>query len=286
MNTAPHFSPFAICCQGRLVTFERPVIMGILNVTPDSFYDGGRYQADEQIVQQGRRLLADGADILDVGVVSTRPGAQMLAPAEEAEKLARVVRLLRSELPPATLISADTAYALPARKAVEAGADIINDVSGGRFDGQMFDAVAEMQVPYVLMHSKGTPATMQSPEFTRYGDIIGEMAFYFSERLEKLFRLGVKDVILDPGFGFAKTLEQNYEVLHRLSELVQLFPQQPMLAALSNKSMIKQRTDDTESGTALLNAIAFLHGARLFRVHTPKPTINALRLLSPTHSKC
>lgn len=282
MNTAPHFSPFSIYCQGRLVTFDHPAIMGIVNVTPDSFYDGGRYCTDEQIVARARRLLADGADILDIGAVSARPGAQLLAPGEEAAKLSGVVRLLRSELPRETLISVDTAYSLPARKAVEAGADIINDISGGRFDEQMLPAVAEMQVPYVLMHSKGIPATMQHPEFTQYGDIIGDMALYFSQRLEQLYRLGAKDVILDPGFGFAKTLEQNHELLHRLSELVSLFPQQPLLTALSNKSMIKQRIDDTEAGTALLDAIAYLHGSRLFRVHTPRPTLDALRLLTLT----
>lgn len=280
MNTAPHFSPFTLCIQGRLVTFEHPAIMGILNVTSDSFYDGGRYLTEEQIVQQGRQLLADGADILDVGVVSTRPGAQPLAPDDEAAKLSSVVRLLRSELPRETLISVDTAYSHPARKAFEAGADIINDISGGRFDEQMFDTVAEMQTPYVLMHSKGTPATMQNPEFTCYNDLIGDLAFYFSERLERLYRLGVKDVIIDPGFCFAKTLEQNHELLHRLSELIDLFPRQPLLTALSNKSMIKQRIDDTEAGTALLNSIAYLHGSRLFRVHTPRPTLDALRLLT------
>lgn len=284
-------TPFTLCCRGRLITYSRPVLMGILNVTPDSFYDGGRYLTDEQIVTHARQLLADGADIIDVGVVSSRPGAQLLSPDDEAAKLAPVVALLRQHLPTDTVISVDTCYSLPARQAVEAGADIVNDISGGQFDSQMFPTVADLQVPYILMHTKGTPDTMQRPENTQYKDIVDDLVRYFSEKLDTLLRLGVKDIILDPGFGFAKTVDQNHELLNRLDEIVELFPDRPLLAALSNKSMISKRlthlpplTTDlpaTEIGTVALNAIALDRGARLLRVHTPALSRIVTSLLNP-----
>lgn len=285
---------FTLCCRGRLVTFERPAILGILNVTEDSFYDGGRYTTPEAIVAQARNLLSQGADIIDVGAVSSRPGAQLLSPKEEAARLEPVVRMLRKELGDEALLSVDTCFSLPAAKAVEAGADIVNDISGGQFDPQMFSTVAALQVPYILMHTKGRPDTMQNPENTRYDDIIGDLTLYFSEKLDSLLRLGVKDIILDPGFGFAKTVEQNYELLDRLDELVDLFPERPLLAALSNKSMISKRLGGlsaeapaacgglppTEYGTLVLNAIALDRGARLLRVHTPYPSRVAISLIT------
>ena len=283
------FHSFTLCCRGRLVTFDRPAVLGILNVTTDSFYDGGRYTTPEAIVAQARSLLSQGADIIDIGVVSSRPGAQFLSPEAEADKLAPVVTLLRKELPEETLLSVDTCFSLPAAKAVEAGADIVNDISGGQFDPQMFPTVAALQVPYILMHTRGTPDTMQFPENTSYDNIIADLALYFSEKLDSLLRLGVKDIILDPGFGFAKTVEQNYELLDRLDELIALFPERPMLVALSNKSMISKRlgafqstTDGlppTEYGTLALNAIALDRGARLLRVHTPYPTRIATHIM-------
>lgn len=282
------FHTFTLCCRGRLVTFDRPAILGILNVTEDSFYDGGRYTTPETIVAQARNLLAQGADIIDIGAVSSRPGAKLLPPDEEAAKLAPIVRLLRQELGEEALLSVDTCYSLPAAKAVEAGADIVNDISGGQFDPRMFPTVADLQVPYILMHTKGTPATMQNPENTQYDDIIGDLAYYFSQKLDALLRLGVKDIVLDPGFGFAKTVEQNYELLDRLGELIGLFPERPMLVALSNKSMISKRLggveaadgglNPTEFGTLALNAIALDRGASLLRVHTPYPTRIAIEV--------
>lgn len=287
------FHSFTLCCRGRLVSFDRPAILGILNVTDDSFYDGGRYRTPDQIVAQARNLLSQGADIIDIGVVSSRPGAKLLPPEAESAKLAPIVALLRKELPDGTLLSVDTCFSLPAAKAVEAGADIVNDISGGQFDPQMFPTVASLQVPYILMHTRGTPDTMQLPENTQYNDIVGDLALYFSEKLDSLLRLGVKDIILDPGFGFAKTVEQNYELLDRLNELVDLFPERPLLAALSNKSMISKRLagltaeapapgglPPTEFGTLALNAIALDRGARLLRVHTPYPSRLAITLNS------
>lgn len=295
MDSRLHFSPFSATLHGQRVSFQRPVVMGILNSTPDSFYDGGRYTSDEAVLAHARQLLADGADIIDLGVVSSRPGAQLLEPQEEADRLAPLVRLLRQELPTGTLISVDTCYSLPATKAVEAGADIINDISGGQFDPEMFAAVADLQVPYILMHTRGLPAVMQQAANTHYDDIVTDLTAYFSQKLDELYRLGVNDIWLDPGFGFAKTVDQNYELLLRLGELIDHFPDNPMLTALSNKSMITRRLaeaeanananlnadlnadlnantsplPDSELGTLALNTLALRAGTRLLRVHSP-----------------
>ena len=292
MNYPAHFSPFSLRCQRGAVTFQRPAVMGILNATADSFYDGGRYNNPDALLAHARELLQQGADILDLGVMSSRPGAAMLSPADEADKLAPLVAMLRAELPDA-LLSVDTCQSLPAARAVEAGADIINDISGGQLDPQMLPTVASLGVPYILMHMRGTPATMQLPENTHYDDIIDDLSRYYEQRLDLLSALGPDRIILDPGLGFAKTVEQNHELLHRLPELIARFPQYPMLVALSNKSMITRRlTDfadhcgpattplpDSELGTLVLNTVALIGGASLLRVHTPRPTRLAINLL-------
>ena len=273
------FSPFSIMVRGQLVTFARPAVMGILNITPDSFYDGGRYRDAVTMLAQARKLLADGADILDVGAASARPGAELPPPEVEAQRLDEAVRLIRSELPEA-IISVDTCYSIPARTAIEAGADIVNDISGGQFDEQMFQTIADMQVPYILMHNRGLPGVMQ--QMTGYDDIVGDLTRFFSQRLDNLYRLGVKDIWIDPGFGFAKTVEENYELLHRLDELTSLF-REPLLTALSRKSMIYKRLgttpDEALTGTVALDAIALEKGSRLLRVHDPKPAVETIRLL-------
>ncbi|MBQ6068490.1 MAG: dihydropteroate synthase [Bacteroidales bacterium] len=265
--------------------------MGILNVTPDSFYDGGRHTTPDAILAHARQLLDDGADIIDIGVVSSRPGAILLSPDEEAVRLVPVVTLLRRELPAGTLLSVDTCYSLPASKAVEAGADMVNDISGGQLDPQMFPTIASLQVPYVLMHMRGTPATMQLPANTQYGNIVEDLADYFTAKLSLLEHQGVREVFLDPGFGFAKTLEQNHHLLHHLHQLVQLFPQHPFLIALSNKSMITRRLPSlataaafpevpaSEWGTLVLNTVALQAGASILRVHSPRPACIAVDLL-------
>lgn len=292
MNYPIQFSPFTIQCLRRPATFQRPAVMGILNATPDSFYDGGRYNNPDALLAHARQLLADGADILDLGVMSSRPGADILPPDQEADKLASLVALLRSNLPDA-IISVDTCQSLPAARAVEAGADIVNDISGGQIDPQMLPTVASLRVPYILMHMRGTPSTMQLPENTRYHDIIDDLSAYFEEKINLLHSLGPNQIILDPGFGFAKTLDQNHELLHRLPQLIARFPQFPMLVALSNKSMITKRlvtfTDlcgpatpplpDSELGTLVLNTVALCGGASLLRVHTPRPARLAINLL-------
>ena len=253
--------------------------MGILNITADSFYDGGRYNSDEAMVRRAGELLDEGADIIDIGASSSRPGAMLLTPEAEAERLRHAVGLVRKELPQA-VISVDTCYSLPARAAVSAGADMVNDIGGGQLDAAMFDTVAELQVPYLMMHMRGTPQTMQ--QMTGYDDIIGELAHYFSERLDRLYRLGVKDVWLDPGFGFAKTMEENHELLRRIGELTGLF-REPMVAALSRKSMIYKKLDTTPEasleGTVALNALALDRGCRVVRVHDPRPAKETIKLI-------
>ncbi len=274
-----NYTPFTITVRGRLVTFQRPVVMGILNITPDSFYDGGRHNTPNGMLEHARRLLDEGADIIDIGAASSRPGAQLLPPEVEAQRLVDAVTLLRRELPE-TLLSVDTCYSLPARRAIEAGADIVNDISGGQFDDDMLRTVADLQAPYILMHNRALPAEMQ--QHTGYSDIIDDLTKYFSEKLDILYRMGVKDVWLDPGFGFAKTVEENHELLHRLDELTSLF-REPLLTALSRKSMIYKplgiTPDEALPGTIALDAIALLKGSRLLRVHDPKPALQTIQLL-------
>ena len=274
------FEPFSIETGGRLVEYRRPVVMGILNITADSFYDGGRYREPAAMLAHARQLLADGADIVDIGASSSRPGAQLIAPDVEAERLVSAIKLIRQEFPDA-ILSVDTCYSLPARRAIEAGADIINDISGGQFDDQMFPTVAALQVPYILMHNRALPSEMQ--QHTGYDDIIDDLTKYFSRHLDTLYRLGVKDVWIDPGFGFAKSVAENYELLRRLDELTTLF-REPLLTALSRKSMIYKplgvTPDEALNGTIALDAIALAKGSRLLRVHDPKPALETIQLLT------
>ena len=273
-------TPFTLTVRGRLVTFERPAVMGILNITPDSFYDGGRHNTPDAMLDHARWLLSEGADIIDIGAASSRPGAILPPPEDEAKLLSEAIKLIRSELPD-VILSVDTCYSLPARRAIEAGADIVNDISGGLFDPEMFHTVAALQVPYILMHNRALPTEMQ--QHTGYDDIIDDLTKYFSRHLDTLYRLGVKDVWLDPGFGFAKTVEENHELLHRLDELTTLF-REPLLAAISRKSMIYKplgiTPDDALPGTIALDTVALLKGSRILRVHDPKPARQTIELLN------
>lgn len=274
------FSPFTLRFGTRLVTFDRPAVMGILNATADSFYDGGRHLDASQWAAHALQMHEEGADIVDIGVVSTRPGAQLLSPEVEAERLVPVVKAVRAALPSA-LISVDTCYALPARVAVEAGADMVNDISGGAFDEKMFPTVAELQVPYVLMHNLGTPDHMQ--DNPQYDDIFQSVVSYFSEKLDRLRRMGVADVVIDPGFGFSKTLEHNYQLFSCLAQLRTLFPTTPLLVAISRKSMIYKllQTDPSGAltGTTALHAAALLAGAQMLRVHDVKAARQTIEVI-------
>ena len=277
------FQPFSITVHGQLVEYKRPVVMGILNVTADSFYDGGRHTAPEEMLTHARWLLSEGADIIDVGAVSTRPGAMLLPPDEEARRLRQAVTLLRAELSD-TVISVDTCYAMPARAAVEAGADIVNDISGGQFDADMYHTVSDLQVPYIMMHTRGTPDNMQ--QHTDYDDIVDDLVKYFSARIDELYTLGIKDLWLDPGFGFAKTVAQNHELLMRLDELTTLF-REPILVGMSRKSMIYKPLNITPeealNGTIALDTLALERGASIVRVHDPRPAVETIKLMFPEY---
>lgn len=276
------FKSFSLNIRQQLVTFNKPAILGILNITPDSFYDGGRYTQTEAILQHAHEIINQGADIIDIGAVSTRPGAQLLDPQEETNRLVPIIKLIRQEIPEA-IISVDTCYSLPAEESIKAGADIINDISGGQFDDKMLSTIAQLQVPYILMHTRGLPGQMQ--QNTSYTDIIHDLALYFSERLETLYRLGAKDIILDPGFGFAKTTEQNFEILRRFNELCVLF-KEPILSALSRKSMIYKTLGCTPNealnGTSVLNTLSLANGAKLLRVHDVAQAVEVVNLYQAT----
>lgn len=275
----PRTLPFSIVSRGRLHAFRRPAVAGILNVTPDSFYDGGRYGTADAIVQRAQEIVAQGADMIDIGAASSRPGAVLPPPEEEADRLAEAVRLVRGALPEA-LISVDTCYALPARKAVEAGADMVNDIGGGEVDPQMFATVAELQVPYILMH--GGKEHLAGAKRMADGDPVDEVVRFFSSRLDALYRMGVKDVWLDPGFGFAKDTEQNFALLDRLDELTELF-REPLYIGLSRKRMIYNTlgttADEAFNGTVALDALALDRGAAALRVHDVRPAVETVSLL-------
>jgi len=243
--------------------------MGILNVTPDSFYAGSRVQEEEQLLLLAQQMVKDGADILDIGGYSTRPGAEDISPAQEIERVVSAIKFIKQALPN-TLISIDTFRSSVATKAIEAGASLINDVSGGNLDPLMFETVAALKVPYILMHMRGTPQTMKS--LAQYANVVTEVYQELRAKLSQLHQLGVTDVIIDPGFGFAKTIEHNFSLLKNLSYFQALG--QPVLAGLSRKSMIYKTLDITPenalNGTTALHMIALQQGASLLRVHDVK----------------
>ncbi|MDR3006637.1 MAG: dihydropteroate synthase [Sphingobacterium sp.] len=259
----------SIRVDGNLMSFEKPVIMGILNVTPDSFYDGGDNTTVELAVEKARKLLLEGAQILDIGAYSSRPGAPLISSQEEMDRAIPPIRAIKAAFPEA-ILSIDTFRADVAASAVEAGVHIVNDVSGGTLDDDMFVTIAKYQVPYILMHMRGIPENMQ--EKTEYNDIVTDVATFLGERVAKLKSLGVKDIILDPGFGFAKTVEQNYELLYRVNELH--YFELPILGGISRKSMIYKKigitAQDALNGTTALNTLLLERGIQLLRVHDVK----------------
>lgn len=274
----------SINCKGKLLTFDRPKIMGILNITPNSFYDGGRHNEVSSALNQMEKLLLEGADILDIGAYSTQPKAPFVSEEEELNRMILFVKEAVKQFPEA-ILSIDTFRSEVAKQALTEGAHIINDVSGGKLDDKMFETVGEFQAPYILMHMKGTPQTMQ--QFTGYKDVVKEMMYYFSEQIQLAKQAGIKDVIVDPGFGFSKTLDQNYEVLSKL-ELFQLL-EVPVLSALSRKSMIYRFFDyspqEALNGTTVLNTISLIKGAQLLRVHDVKEAVECVKLYLKTYEK-
>ncbi|NJI75404.1 MULTISPECIES: dihydropteroate synthase [Sphingobacterium] len=257
----------SINLKGRIMTFDRPVIMGILNVTPDSFFDGGQNNKNiEQILIKTQALLDAGADIIDIGAYSSRPGATLITSQEELDRALPAVHAISNTFPDA-ILSIDTFRADVAAACVHAGVHMINDVSGGTIDPEMFPTVAKLQVPYILMHMRGIPENMQ--QLTAYQDIVTDVATFFGEKIATLRKLGVKDIILDPGYGFAKTIEQNYELLYRVDELH--YYGLPILGGISRKSMIYKKLGLTPqealNGTTVLNTLLLTKGVQLLRVH-------------------
>lgn len=265
--------------RGKLYSLCEPKIMGILNVTPDSFYAESRTSDEEHIAARVQQLMDDGADMIDIGGYSSRPGADDVSPKEEMNRLRRGLRVVR-RLYPEVPISVDTFRADVARMCVEEeGADIINDISGGMMDRQMFRTVARLGVPYILMHMQGTPDTMQ--QAPHYDNLRREVILYFAERIDRLCQMGAKDIIVDPGFGFGKTLEHNYELFHHLDDF-NLF-NLPLLVGISRKSMIYKLLGGTPqtslNGTTVLNTIALMKGAHILRVHDVKEAVEAKRIV-------
>lgn len=268
-----------INCKGSLVDLSTPKVMGILNCTPDSFFDGGKYKDESQLLQQAEKMLKDGADFIDVGAYSSKPNADFVTETEELNRMVPVVELLIKHFPD-VLISVDTFRAAVAKASIESGAAIVNDIAAGLLDDKMLETVGALKVPYIMMHMRGTPQTMT--KLTQYDDIIKEMLFYFSERINAARSHGIDDIIVDPGFGFAKTTEQNYEVLQKM-ELFQM-TELPILAGMSRKSMIYKLLGNTPqealNGTTVLNTIALTKGAKILRVHDVKEAVETIKIVS------
>lgn len=265
--------------SGRLVSLEKPLVMGIVNVTPDSFFAGSRIDGAKALGERLDTLVREGAALADLGAYSSRPGAEEVSPEEERRRLRPALQILRDEYPDLP-VSVDTFRSDVARMAVEEyGASMINDISGGGLDPAMYRTMSELQVPYILMHMKGDPQTMQQQ--ASYSDVTLEVIDYFAQRVGQLLELGVHDIILDPGFGFSKTTAQNYELLAQLGSLVEAFTQ-PLLVGVSRKSMIYRplgiSPEEALSGTTLLHALALERGAKILRVHDVRPAVEAVQL--------
>lgn len=263
---------------GKLLDLSTPQVMGILNVTPDSFFSGSRVLQIEDAYKKADKMLSEGASMLDIGGHSTRPGADAVSEEEELNRVLPVVEMLRKRFPEA-IISIDTFRASVARKSIEAGAHIINDIAGGNLDPLMFETVAELNVPYILMHSRGTPQTMK--ELNQYDDLVTDVLRELQTKIYQLRQLGVKDIVADMGFGFAKNADQNYVLLRELRAFEAL--EVPLLVGVSRKSMIWRKLDITPdqslNGTTALNTVAILNGANILRVHDVKEAIEVVKLV-------
>lgn len=268
-----------INCKGELIDLSTPRVMGIINITPDSFFSGSRAQTNSDILKKAERMLKEGATFLDLGAYSSRPGATDISEEEEINRLLPAIEVILKEFPEA-LLSLDTFRSKVARKGIEAGGAIINDISGGKLDVHMLQTVAELQVPYILMHMKGTPQNMKDQN--QYDDLLKDILFYFSERVNAARQLGINDIIVDPGFGFAKNIRQNFELLSK-AELLQML-ELPILIGLSRKSMIWKTLEieaaQALNGTSVLNTVALQKGAHILRVHDVKEAMECIKLTS------
>lgn len=270
--------------NGRLLDLSKPVVMGILNVTPDSFFDGGKYKTEKKVVKRAEEILEQGGTIIDIGAVSTQPGSEGISTKDEIERLLPAAKAVKRAFPDA-FVSIDTYRSWVALKVIEeCGPCIVNDVSGGNFDPHMFDTIGKLSVPYILMHMLGTPLKMQ--ENPSYDDIIRDISMFFTNQVKQLTKAGVKDVIIDPGFGFGKNLEHNYELLNRL-DAFKVF-QLPVMVGVSRKSMIYKLLGTTAdvalNGTSVVNTLALMGGADILRVHDVREAVEAVRILNMVRS--
>ncbi len=265
--------------KGRLISLERPLVMGILNVTPDSFYDGGKFLDKENALQQCTQMLEEGADIIDIGGMSTRPGSERISDNEELRRIIPIVELI-SKTHPDAIISLDTYHGKTAKEGLETGAHIINDVSGGSMDDSLFEVLEQYRPPYILTHIQGTPKDMQ--DNPHYDQLMVELIKYFSEKRRQLTKIGVNDIIIDPGFGFGKTVEHNYDILHNLKSLKIM--DLPVLVGLSRKSMlykpIESVPENSLEATVAANTLALVQGADILRVHDVKAAVDTIKIVN------
>ena len=271
--------PYTLNIDGELLSLSEPQVMGILNVTPDSFYADSRKGTEAEVADRVIQILEEGGSMIDIGAYSSRPGADEVSPEEEMKRLALGLKTIR-RIAPQAIVSVDTFRADIARMCVEEyGVQIINDISGGEMDQKMFQTVAELNVPYILTHMKGTPQTMQ--ENATYDHLMAEMLQYFGGKVQELHGMGVKDIILDPGFGFAKTLDQNYELMNHLQDLKVLGL--PLLVGVSRKSMIYRllasSAEESLNGTTVLNTLSLMKGANILRVHDVKACVETITII-------
>ena len=276
------FKKITLNCKGRIVSLEKPTVMGILNITPDSFYDGSRSKSVEEALIKAEKMLIDGATFLDLGAYSTRPGADEISVDEELKRAIPVVEAISKKFPEAN-ISIDTFRAKVAHEAVTAGAHIVNDISSGEDDEEMFSTIAKLKVPYIMMHKKGSPKNMQ--QHPHYENVVLEVMNYFTEKVDTAKVAGIVDIIIDPGFGFGKNLEHNYQLLNALNDF-QIFGL-PVLVGVSRKKMIQKiagaDVQNSLNGTTAANTIALLKGANILRVHDVKEAIECINIVNATN---
>ncbi|WP_299107331.1 dihydropteroate synthase [uncultured Tenacibaculum sp.] len=268
-----------INCKGKLIDLSTPKVMGILNITPDSFFDGGKYKNDKAVLVQVEKMLNDGATFIDIGGYSSRPGAKHISEEEELMRVGPIVKMVHEEFPE-VLISIDTFRSKVAKEVIAMGGALVNDISGGKMDANMFATVAQLQVPYIMMHMQGTPQNMQqNPE---YKNVVTEVIAFFAEQLQQLKELKINDIIVDVGFGFGKTLEHNFELLNKLSLFKVL--DAPILTGVSRKSMLYKTLDITPkealNATTVANTIALLNGTSILRVHDVKEAVQAVTIVN------
>lgn len=276
---------YSLNINGRLLDLSEPQVMGILNVTPDSFYSGSRKQTEDEIESRVRQIIGEGASIIDIGAYSSRPNADDVSPSEEMERLRKGLTVIQ-RVAPNTIVSVDTFRADVAKMCVEEyGVGIVNDISGGMLDKDMFTTVAKLGIPYILMHMQGTPQNMQ--QNPHYDDVVKEVFMYFAEKVQRLRDLGAKDIILDPGYGFGKTVEHNYELMNHQEELLDFGL--PLLVGISRKSMIYKAlgitADEALNGTSVLNTISLLKGANILRVHDVATCVEVVNLIQKLLAK-